>query len=96
MREGRPLSIEFFRRHAWFIIIAVVVVLALIGQRYSNQRKMQEIKRLENELATLRSEQVSNKAAYMSLIREHEMRRLLRSHNLDLDYQEQPPFTLSK
>ncbi len=96
IREGRLLSVEFFRRHAWLILIAVVVVLALIGQRYTNQSKRQQIKRLENELATLKSEQIAQKAAYMSLIRENEMRRLLRQNSLDLDYQEQPPFVLTE
>lgn len=31
----------------------------------------------------------------MSLIRENEMRRLLREKHLDLDYQEQPPYELA-
>lgn len=92
--SGRLLSLEFFRRHAWFILISVVVVLALIGQRYTNQSKRLKIKRLEVKLATAKSDQVASKARYMSLIRENEMRKLLRKNNLDLDYQEQPPFVL--
>ncbi|MBD5232228.1 MAG: hypothetical protein K2M14_00215 [Muribaculaceae bacterium] len=91
---GRLLSLEFFRRHAWFILIAVVVVLALIGQRYTNQSKRQKIKQLETQLSIAKSDQISCKARYMSLIRENEMRRLLRANHLDLDYQEQPPFVL--
>ena len=96
LREGRPVSLDFFRRHAWLILIAVVVVLALIGQRYSNQDKRLQIKRLEHALATAESELVAQKASYMSLIRENEMRHLLRSHNINLDYQEQPPYVLSE
>lgn len=96
LREGRPVSITFFRRHAWLILISVVIVLALIGQRYSNQDKRLQIKRLEESLATAESELVAQKASYMSLIRENEMRRLLRSHRIDLDYQEQPPFVISE
>lgn len=96
VKDGRPLSLDFFRNHAWLILISVVVVLALIGQRYSNQSKMVQIKRLEKELAKSKSNQVARKAEYMSLIRENEMRRLLRTHNLDLDYQEQPPFTINQ
>lgn len=96
LREGRLLSIEFFRRHAWLIIIAVVVVLALIGQRYTNQSKRREIKKLEQQLATAKSDQVAEKAGYMSLIRENEMRRLLRQNNIDLDYQEQPPYVIDE
>lgn len=96
LREGRPVSIDFFRRHAWLILISVVIVLALIGQRYSNQDKRLQIKRLEESLATAESELVAQKASYMSLIRENEMRRLLRSHHINLDYQEQPPFVISE
>lgn len=94
LRQGRLLSLEFFINHAWLILIAVVVALALIGQRYTNQSKMRQIKKLDHELALLKGEHVATKAAYMSLIRENEMRRLVRSRGLQLDYQEQPPFTL--
>ena len=52
MREGTPLSIDFFKRHAWFILIAMVVVIALIGQRYTNKSKMREIRELTKELAS--------------------------------------------
>lgn len=96
LREGRPLSVDFFKRHAWFILIAMVAVIALIGQRYTNKSKMREIKSLDKELAFERSQQLNEKALYMSLIRENAMRDLLRKKNLDLDYQEQPPFELHR
>lgn len=95
MREGTPLSIDFFKRHAWFILIAMVVVIALIGQRYTNKSKMREIRELTKELAFETSRHINHKAQYMSLIRENEMRRLLREKHLDLDYQEQPPYELA-
>ncbi len=95
MREGTPLSIYFFKRHAWFILIAMVVVIALIGQRYTNKSKMREIRELTKELAFEKSRHINHKAQYMSLIRENEMRRLLREKHLDLDYQEQPPYELA-
>lgn len=95
-KEGRMLSLEFFRNHAWLIMIATVVVLGLIGQRYTNHSKMRKIKKLEQELAIAKSEQISEKAMYMSLIRENEMRRLLRASGLALDYQEQPPYVLTR
>lgn len=94
--HGRLLSLELFKRHGWFIIIALVVVIALIGQRYTNQTKMEEIKRLNKELELQQSIQINEKANYMSLIRENEMRRLLREKHLDLDYQEQPPYVIPK
>lgn len=94
LREGRPLSIELFKRHGWLILITVVVVIALIGQRYTNQTKMEEIKKLTKELELQESIQLNEKAGYMSLIRENEMRRLLREKHIALDYQEQPPYVI--
>ncbi|MCM1005549.1 MAG: FtsL-like putative cell division protein [Prevotella sp.] len=94
--DGRMVSLELFKRHGWFILIATVIVIALIGQRYTNQTKMQEIKRLEKELAQSKSIEINEKAKYMSLIRENEMRKLLKEKHLNLDYQEQPPYVISK
>jgi len=96
LREGRLLSLEMFRRHGWLIIIAMVVIIALIGQRYTNQTKMEQIKKLDKELALQQSIQINEKAKYMSLIRENEMRRLLKEKKLDLDYQEQPPYIIPR
>lgn len=93
---GRVVSVDLFKRHGWFILVALVVIIALIGQRYTNQTKMEEIKRLSKELELEQSIQLNQKAEYMSLIRENEMRRLLREKHLDLDYQEQPPYVIPR
>lgn len=96
LREGRLLNLEMFRRHGWLILIATVVIIALIGQRYTNKTKMEQIKKLNDELALQQSIQINEKAKYMSLIRENEMRRLLKEKKLDLDYQEQPPYVIPR
>lgn len=96
IRSGALLDGEIFKRHAWFILIVVVSIIALLGQRYTNQTKMLRIKKLDKELALEKSIQINEKARYMSLIRENEMRKLLREKNLNLDYQEQPPYKISE
>ena len=62
---GRLLSLELFKRHGWFILIALVVIIALIGQRYTNQTKMEEIKKLNKELELQQSIQLNEKASYI-------------------------------
>lgn len=94
LREGRVLSLDLFHRHGWLILISIVVIIALIGQRYTNQTKMERIKVLTKELELQQSIEINAKAQYKSLIREKEMRRLLRENHLDLDYQEQPPYII--
>ncbi len=92
IRYGRSLSVDFFRRNAWFLMVFVVAMLSLIGLRYKNKTKMMEIKRLNTELKQAESAKLQEKAAYMSLIRESEMKRLVEKKGLGLQFQEQPPY----
>lgn len=94
VRYGRSLSVEFFKKNAWLLMIFVVAMLALMGLRYKTKTKMAEIKRLSTELQLAESSKLQEKAAYMSLIRETEMRRLVEENGLGLEFQEQPPFEL--
>lgn len=94
LRYGRSISVDFFKSNAWLLIIIVVAVIALIGLRYKTKTKMEEIKRLTVELSKAESVKLREKSAYMSLIRETEMRRMVRERGLELEFQEQPPYEL--
>lgn len=94
IRYGRSLSVEFFRKNAWLLMIFVVALLSLMGLRYKTKTKMEEIKKLTAELQIAESSKLQEKAAYMSLIRETEMRRLIKEKGLGLEFQEQPPYEL--
>lgn len=93
-RYGRTLSAEFFRANAWYLIVFVIMVLSLMGLRYDTKTKMKEIKRLTTELERAESSKLQEKASYMSLIRETEMKRLIEEKQLGLEYQETPPYLL--
>ena len=82
MRYGRTISIEFFKSNA------------LMGLRYKTKTKMVEIKNLTKELELAESDKLHEKAAYMSLIRESEMKRMVSDKGLPLEFQEQPPYQL--
>lgn len=94
LRQGRTISVDFFKNNAWLLIIIVVVVIALIGLRYKTKTKMVEIKKLTTELAKAESNKLQEKAKYMTLIRETEMRRMVREKGLPLEFQEQPPYEI--
>lgn len=93
-RYGRSISVDFFKSNAWLLLIIVVAVIALIGLRYKTKTKMAEIKHLNTELARAESEKLQEKSKYMSLIRETEMRRMVKEKGLPLEFQEQPPFEI--
>ncbi len=90
MRYGQSVSLDFFQKNAWLLIVIVVVIISLIGLRYKTKTKMLEIKTLTKELNISRSNKLQEKSAYMSLIRETEMKRLTQEKNLGLVFQEQP------
>lgn len=94
VRYGRSLSVDFFKRNAWLLMIFVVAILSLMGLRYKTKTRMEEIKRLTVELQRAESSKLQEKAAYMSLIRETEMKRLVEEKGLGLQFQENPPYEL--
>ena len=90
--SGRGVPIQFFKKNAWLLIITIISVISLIGMRYSTQSKMQQINELNTELKRAESDKLHHKSLYMSLIRETEMQRLIDEKNLNLYFQEQPPY----
>lgn len=95
MRAGRSISLEFFKRNAWVVLMLLVAVLSLIGLRYKTKTKMAEIKALRHELVQAENEKLQAKAMYMTLIRESEMKRLVAEKHLPLQFQEQPPYEIA-
>lgn len=94
MRYGEAVPVDFFTQNAWILIILLVAILSLIGLRFKTKTKMEEIKRLDHQLELSESAKLQEKAEYMSLIRETEMRRLVNEKNLGLVFQEQPPYEI--
>ena len=95
VRYGQSLSLSFFTRNAWLLVVVLVAVLSLIGLRYKTKTKMAEIKSLTHKLELAESAKLQEKAEYMSLVRETEMRRLVSEKNLGLVFQEQPPYEVT-
>ena len=94
LRYGRTLSADFFRRNAWLLMAFVVAILSLMGLRYKTKTNMEQIKKLTTELQRAESSKLQEKAAYMSLIREAEMKKLVDEKGLGLQFQEYPPYEL--
>ncbi len=95
LSEGDVVTLNFFKAHAWQLLTFLVIILALMGLRYKTRTKMVEINKLTVELKRSESSKLQEKALYMSTIRESEMKELVREKNLNLQFQEQPPYELS-
>ncbi len=96
LRYGQTISLNFFRTNAWLLTVIVVALLGLMGLRYRTKTRMLEIKQLDIELQRAESYKLQEKAKYMSLIRESEMRKMVAQKGLDLQFQEQPPYRISE
>lgn len=94
LREGRAVSLEFFKRNAWLIIAIITALIGVMGLRYRTKTRMSEIKQLNRELQRAESEKLHEKAWYMTLIRETELTRLMNEKKLGLRYQEEPPVVI--
>ena len=94
LRDGRAVSIEFFKRNAWILIAILTALIAVMGLRYRTKTRMTEIKQLNRQLERAESEKLHEKAWYMTLIRETELTRLTTERRLGLRYQEEPPVVI--
>lgn len=94
--QGRWVSGAFFARHWLKILIVIAMILVYITNRYSCQRSMEEINRLEHRLAVVQTESYRVRGEYMGRIRESAMRRVIQEGGLDLSVQSQPPYHLKR
>ena len=76
------------------MLVILVSVIALIGLRYKTKTRMAEIRKLNTELERAESNKLQEKSNYMTLIRESEMKRLVKEKGLALEFQEQPPYEI--
>lgn len=94
--EGSWLSGAFFARHWLQIFVALVMVLVYITNRYSCQRSMEEIRRLNNRLDVVQTESYRVRGIYMGRIRESALKEKVQEAGLELSVQNQPPYLLKE
>lgn len=94
IKSGKSVSLQTLRSNAWIIVVVLISLIALMGLRYETKTKMEQIKKLNLELQRAESSKLQEKAMYMSLIRETEMKRMVKEKGLPLEFQDQPPFEI--
>ena len=91
---GDIISSSFFGKNKFSILIVIGLIIFFTAIKYECQTRMETIKRLEKELAIVKSEGIREQSMYMSRTRESMMRALVDTMHLDLGIQDQPPFIL--
>lgn len=90
--EGRLVTGTFFTRHWVQVMVIVAMMLVYITNRYSCQRSMEQIRKLNERLEVVQTESYRLRGQYMGRIRESAMKQMLDSLGLDLAIQNQPPY----
>lgn len=91
---GQVVSSDFFARNWVAMMLIVAMILVYIAGKYTCQTKMEQVRRLNRELETVRAERIRAKSEYMGKIRESAMQGMVDTLHLGLRIQEYPPFVI--
>jgi len=94
--HGQVISSDFFTRNWLVIAFAVTFLLAYITSNYTCKTKMEEVRRLKQELEVTKTERERARSIYMGRVRESSMQKMVDSLHLGLHVQDQPAYDLSK
>ena len=92
---GDILSAEMMRGQIWLIIIIVLFVIVYISNRYSVQKNLLEIDKLNKELQDVKYKALSSSSQLTEKSRESHVLELLKENNdSTLKMPDQPPFVI--
>lgn len=82
---------EWVMRNLAYIFFVVILVFFYIGNRYSSERTISEIARLDKELKELRFESITTASELMSLSRLSAVSNMVKEKGIDLEQSMVPP-----
>lgn len=89
---GQIVSSDFFARNWMAMLLVVVMILVYIAGKYTCQTKMEQVRSLQRELETVRTERIRARSDYMGRIRESAMQEMVDTLRLGLCVREYPPY----
>ena len=89
---GQIVSSDFFARNWMALLLVVVMVLVYIAGKYTCQTKMEQVRTLQRELETVKTERIRVRSDYMGKIRESAMQQMVDTPHLGLSVREYPPY----
>lgn len=89
---GQIVSSDFFARNWMAMLLVVAMILVYIAGKYTCQTKMEQVRSLQRELETVRTERIRARSDYMGRIRESAMQEMVDTLHLGLCVREYPPY----
>ncbi|MBR4389872.1 MAG: hypothetical protein IKT00_11910 [Prevotella sp.] len=92
---GDILTADLLRRQIWLILLIVAFIIVYVANRYSCQKSMLEINRLNKELVDTKYKMLSLSSVLTERCRESHVMMLLRENNdTTLHTSDQPPYII--
>ncbi len=94
--RGDILREDFLAKNGKVIILALLMIFFLIGNRYTAIQKLREIEKLQKQLTDLKYEHLSISSELTGNSRPSQIEQLVKEQNLDLEGAKTPPYKLHK
>ena len=92
---GDILTTDLLRRQIWLILLIVVFIIVYVANRYSCQKSMLEINKLNKELVETKYKTLSLSSLLTERCRESHVMAMLRENNdTTLHTSDQPPYII--
>ena len=92
---GDILTADLLRRQIWLILLIVAFIIVYVANRYSCQKSMLEINKLNKELVDIKYKTLSLSSVLTERCRESHVMMLLRENNdTTLHTSDQPPYII--
>lgn len=82
---------EWVMRNLVYIFFVVILIFFYIGNRYSSEKTISEIAKLEKELKELRFESITTASELMSMSRLSGVSEMVKQKGIDLEQSMEPP-----
>jgi len=89
--SGRLLTQDAVIKHLPFLLFVAFIGLVYIANGYLAESSVRKIKRTQQEIKELRSEQISMKSELNNTIIESELMKIIQQRNMGLDESYDPP-----
>lgn len=91
---GTILTEDFFLKNTRFMLVAFVIIVLYISNRYSCISKLAEIESLRKELQDAKYESLTISSELVGISRQSQVQRLLEKNNADLITPTEPVYKI--
>ena len=94
LMSGSVVTEKIILKNLWYLLLLTFLGALYIGNRFHAESLIRKTTKLQKEVRDLRSEALSTSAELMSVSKQSEVIRLVKSRGLGLEELREPPFKI--